>query len=330
MTDSKGMMIRSEQKQQLSMNRQKEQLEKFRTFLLKCLAKTGTQTDTSYFDIMIQPKGIYDGLLYFSRIPVDSSDKILRKKIALDNHEYKPESPDEKNYLQSIFEVRENGHPCWYVLQVSRILLERNQSDNEWIAVHTDSFPYCQLRADWHKIAYKKGMNESPDSFGIIAGKSYSDTANLLRTALPDNPLHTQTKQILDYYRTKGLCGRDRNSNHKTLFLADLYSSQPTAEEVYHAFEITRIFLKRQTGRKEYLHYKENNLIWTFQGAEQYIHVCSQDKYNIGGYFYQKEQLKELLCHIIHDKADVPQKEWYQSLVPFLAEHNITKKGRTI
>ena len=150
MTDSKGMMIRSEQKQQLSMNRQKEQLEKFRTFLLKCLEKTGTQEDTSYFDIMIQPNGTYDGLLYFSKIPVDSSDNILRKKIALDNHEYQPKSPDERNYLQSVFEVRENGHPCWYVLQVSRILLERNQSDNEWIAVHTDSFPYCQLRADWH------------------------------------------------------------------------------------------------------------------------------------------------------------------------------------
>lgn len=322
--------MHSRQKQKLFLNSQKEQLEKFRNFLIRCLETTGIQTNASYFDIMIQPKGTYDGLLYFSKIPIDSSDKILRKKIALDNHEYRPETRDEKMYLQSIFEVRENGHPRWYALQVSQILLERNICDNTWIAVSRKNFPYCQLREDWHKITYRKGINETPDSFGIVAVRNYADTEILLHTAIADDLLNNQTEKILSHYCKKGLHDRDADSNHKTFFLFDLYKSQPMAEEVYHAFEIIKIFLKRITGTKAYLHYKGNNLIWTFHGAERYIHVCRQNRYNIGGLFYNEEQLKEQMHNIIYGKSDIPQKEWYSSLVPFLAEYNITKKGRNV
>ena len=330
MTNSKGKILHYGQKQPFSLKRQKELLENFRGFLIKCLVKTGIQTEASYFDIMIQPHGTYDGLLYFSKIPVDSSDRILRKKISLDNHEYTPQTQNEKNYLNSIFEVRENGKPCWYVLQVNRILLERNTFDNAWITVSTDSFPYYQLRSDWNKIAYKKGVNESPDSFGIIAGKNYADIKTLIQNSFKDDSLHKQAEQILDYYHAKGLHGCDKYSNQKTLFLSDLYDTQPTAEEVYHAFEITRIFLKRQTGTKAHLHYKGNNLIWTFHGAELYIHVCHQEKYNIGGIFYHEDQLKEQIKNIVNGRPDISQKEWYQSLLPFLAEQNTTRKGRNV
>lgn len=330
MTDSRGTAQHFRNKPNLSLLRQKEQTEHFRNFLVQCLVRKGIQTDTSYFDIMTQPKGTYDGLLYFSKIPVDSSDKILWKKIALDNHEYTPETPEESVYLHSLFEVRENGHPCWYVLQVNQILMERNLFDNEWIAVRSVSFPYYQLRRDWNTIAYKKGVNESPDSFGIIAGKNYADTEMLIQTAVQNDIINGQTEQILNFYQEKRLSGRDSDSNQKTYLLADLYEKQPTAAEVYHAFEITKIFLKRQTGEKAYLHYHGNNMVWTFRGVPVYIHICSQERYNIGGIFYDRKSLEELLHHVIYDKSGIPQKEWYQPLVPFLAEHNLTKKGKRL
>lgn len=81
MTDSKGNILCYGKRKKLKKENHGMNLEKFKIVMLKCLQKTGIPVDSDYFDIMIQPLGEYDALLYFSKVEIDSSEKILKKRL---------------------------------------------------------------------------------------------------------------------------------------------------------------------------------------------------------------------------------------------------------
>lgn len=318
MTDSRGNVKNASEKEKLSGNLQKERLIKFSDFMKKCLLKTGVQVSPDYFDLMVQPNGEYDGLLYFSKIPLDSSAGILRRKIAVTRGEFIPESA-ERLLLDSIFEVRENGKPCWYQLMVNKILLKRNLCDNQWIDVRQEKeMLYCQLKREWSSMVYRKG-NTSSSSFFMFSDRNYNHTETLLQTAVSHEKLAKGIEQVLAFYRQNGLQNRDVYSNEKTMFLYQLKLAEPEHHEVYSAFEDMRKFLKRQTGKMANLHYKENSLIWDNPDGQIIFHVCSQNRYNVGGNFYTVQELKKMLA----ENVNFQQKEWYSSLQPFLSKNNM-------
>ena len=324
MTDSRGNVKNASEKEKLSGNLQKERLIKFSDFMKKCLLKTGVQVSPDYFDLMVQPNGEYDGLLYFSKIPLDSSAGILRRKIAVTRGEFIPESA-ERLLLDSIFEVRENGKPCWYQLMVNKILLQRNMLDNQWIAVRQDTpVPYCCFKSEWDKMIYRKGENESPTAFALLSKRNYGDTAMLLQTARLQETINENTDKVISYYTRKALFSCDIYSNDKTMFLYQLAEQQPEIAEVYRDFKLMKIFLKKLTGKRAYLHYEGQDMIWHTGNEEIRFHVCKNESYNIYGYFYNMEELKQQIA------GEIPfqQKVWYRSLMPFFGDNRYIEERK--
>ena len=317
MTDSKGNVRSYQERKKLSKEMQSEKLEQFRNVMMQCLQRTGTQAVSDYYDMMMQPTGQHDALLYFSKTEIDSSEKMLKQKIAYQNGTYCPASNEEKYLLNSIFEIHENGRPHWYLLQANKIILTRNLFDNKWIAANREeAVPYYRFGLEWKSMMYQKSVNESSESYIMLSKKNYNDKVMLINTALYQPEIDSKTDNILACYRKRCLSEYDMQSNEKTAFLFSLYRSQPEHSEVYHAFELMRKFLKKQTGTRAYLHYKGNDLIWNRNGREIRFHVCRNNCYNVGGLFYDADQLKQQ----IEKQISFPQKEWYQPLIPFFSE----------
>lgn len=165
----------------------------------------------------------------------------------------------------------------------------KNLFDNEWIAVKREkAIPYYQFGTEW----------------------------KLINTAVERSLIDTEIDKILSFYQKRCLNDCDIYSNEKTNFLYKLYRTQPQHHEVYHAFQIMRKFLKKQTGTKAHIYYTGNDLIWDKDGEQIRFHVCKENNYNVGGTFYKADQLKQQ----IENQVSFPQKEWYQSLLPFFSE----------
>ena len=322
MADSKGNIEYADKKKPLSGSQQKENLLKFTDFMQDCLISTGIRTVPEYFDTMIQPLGEYDGLLCFGKIPIDSSAKILRKKIDFLNGVYTPEH-EEKMILQSIMEVRENGKPCWYQLMVNKILLQRNMFDNQWITVRLDKpVLYASFKENWNSMVYRKGVHETTDSFILLSKRNYGNTDMLIQTAPLQEQFENAAETILLLYMNDMLSDSDIYSNDKSIFLYELMQEKTDSSKIYFDFAMMRKFLKMQTGKRAYLHYEQQDLLWNTGQENIRIHVCKNQRYNVYGYFYSIHELTQQIA----SNMPLRTKVWYSALLPFFNDKRYTGK----
>ena len=314
MADSRGTICSSSEKKSLSGKEQMEKLKKTSVFFRQCLSKTGIQTAEEYFGTAIQPNGEYDRLLYFTKAEIDSSSEILKQKIRFQNGEYQPTNA-ERILFQSIFEVRENGRPCWYLLYGNWIILKRNLFDNQWISIQREKpVIYQQFVMNLQKNIYRKGRNESRNSIYLISEKK--DAEVLLQEAVSQEQSDKMTDNIIAFYQKNVLKETDNFSNEKTAFFYHLAKEKPEPEEVYRSFKEMKYFLHRQTGTIIFLHYEGSDLIWKGNNQALRIHVCRNSRFNVCGVFYEKEELKQQIA----ERKPFEKQEWYNALQPFFEE----------
>ena len=324
MADSRGAIRCSSEKEKLTGKKQKEQLEKTTEFFRQCLSKTGIQTAEDYFSTTIQPNGEYDGLMYFTKMQIDSSAEILKQKIGFQNGDYKTSSA-ERAVFDSIFEVRENGRPCWYLLYGNWILLKRNLFDNQWITVQREQpVVYQQFISSIQKNAYVKGKNESRNSIYLLSKKEIKNPDLLLQEAVMQEQSDKMTDKIIAFYAKSVLNGADNFSNDKSAFFYRLTKEKPAPDEVYQSFKEMKYFLKRQTDTIVFLHYEGSDLIWKGNNQHLRFHVCKNGRFNIYGIFYEKEELKQQIAA----RMPFQRKEWYQSLMPFFEEQRYIQERK--
>ena len=325
MADSRGTIHSSSEKEKLTGREQMKKLEKTTDFFRQCLSKTGIQTSENYFSTAIQPNGEYDRLMYFTKMPIDSSADILKQKICFQNGDYISASNAERAVFDSIFEVRENGRPCWYLLYGNWILLKRNLFDNQWIAVQREQpVIYQQFISSLQKNAYVKGENESKNSIYLLSKKEIQNADLLLQEAVLQEQSDKMTDKIIGFYAKNILHETDNYSNDKSAFFYQLTKEKPAPDEVYQSFKEMKYFLRRQTDTMVFLHYEGSDLIWKGKNRQLRFHVCKNGRFNIYGFFYEKEQLKQQIA----SKMPFQKKEWYHSLMPFFEEQRYIQERK--
>ena len=175
----------------------------------------------SAFDMMIQPFGNEEQLLFFSKEQLPSDGELVKQAGFAKHHpNYFTEHPEEEYFLKSIYGIVENGKVAWYLLMADFFCLTRNIADNKWITIQHRAIPYYQFVSELSDIMIRKEDNEQHDVNGrykfYSKEKEKKSPTLILQTAVARDAQYQQNIDTsLNLYRLIAMDSVDSFSNEK-------------------------------------------------------------------------------------------------------------------
>lgn len=191
--------------------------------LLEALAPFKLSPKT--FDYVIQPYGMDDRLIWFSKVKLESdSDLVKASQTAIKNPNYEYQDKEQEAVFKSIYQSTEGEKVVWYLLSAETICLTRNMCDMKIIKAEAEKpVPYQTFIEDAKENRITKEeltLGKATDKRKYLAyEKNYNDVRFLFQTALP-----RYENDVIDGYIQLGLI----NFNKKFLADCDSFSNEKT------------------------------------------------------------------------------------------------------
>lgn len=252
--------------------------------LLEALAPFKLNPKT--FDYIIQPYGMDDRLIWFSKVRLEGdSDLVKLSQTAIKNPDFEYQDAEQEATFKSIFQNMESSKSVWYLLSAETICLTRNMCDAKIIKAEAEKpIPY-QLFMDNAKANRitrdELVLGKATDKCKYLAHeKDYNDVRFLFQTALlrsEDDVLDGYIQVGLNHFKKKFLSGADECSNEKTYALMLLNDSR--YEEQYEIFKKLKLWGGKEArinGERINISYKNNCMLVKAAGYEQTgeIYIC--------------------------------------------------------
>lgn len=251
------------------------------------------------FDFALQPYGMDDRLLWFSKMKLEGdSDLVKFSQTAVKNPDYQYKDRNEEAIFKSVVQHKEDGKVVWYLLNVEAICLTRNMQDMRYIKAELEEpIPYFEFmeRSKENRISKEElAMEETTDKIKYLAyGKNYFDVRFMLQYAITrkdaDDVIDGYIQTGLNHYRKKYLEGCDEWSNDKTYFLMLMNDSR--CEEQYSIYERLKKWCnKPPSGERVAVSYRGNRMILR-QGDKN------------GEIFVSKDPIRETPIFLVNGKV---------------------------
>lgn len=254
MFDSSGTVVKANtsQIQFMPQNERINGLNKLRVILLPALIPYDANERT--FDLMLQPCGFEDRLLWFSKLRLEGdSDLVKQSQNAVKNPDFVYQNEEQKALFHSVFSAFEKGKTNWYLLNAETICLTRNMYDMKFIKAEREApLPFYSFieRSKTNRISKEELiLKEITDKIQYLApNKDYSDVRFVIQTALPraeGDKLDGYIAAGLHKFQERELEGCDEYSNDKTYALMLLNDCRLDKGEQFPIYQELRTWVKR-------------------------------------------------------------------------------------
>ncbi len=258
MYNSKGKIIRTNTSS-LNFCPQDKRLQALSTLANKLLETLSPFNPTpKTFDFVIQPYGMEDRLIWFSKIKLEGDSELVKlSQSAVSNPDYQYQDAEQESIFKSVFSSFENGKTNWYLLNAETICLTRNMCDMKIIKAEAEKpIPYHTFIKESKTNRITRDalvMAVASDKRKYLAhGKNYNDVRFLIQSALSrseNDVLDGYIQAGLNLFKKEHIIDCDEYSNKKSHALMLLNDSRYEKGEQFQVCNILKLW-----GTKEVKH----------------------------------------------------------------------------
>ena len=303
--------------------------------MLPILQDYGIEANITSFDYMFQPLFTEDRLLFFSKIELEASARIVREAYMASLNPDAYSESSQKDILKSIFSIQEKNRTLWYLVYAEAFVLERNLYDTKYISLrNAHPVPYYRFINDLKDIS----ITDSELQKGGLCDKyiqisPYERDCNnmeeVIQTAVQrdripqkeptpfDAALHMAAKTYAEHAE---IALRDSNSNRKMLCLHQINDNKDDKNAIFKTYNELKYYLKHTFPETYGICYKKNAIYFRIPGKEHgtvFISNAEKEQFIVGGKTVRgMENLKKMIAN----DSCYQKKEWFEEIQPYIAK----------